>query len=83
MKQKHFEALLIVGAVLAVLFFIWLRLRSNSTAAASPAQVVQAATGLAPSGVVNVNFQGQPTTSGIATYIPLFGFLRFGAFGSA
>jgi hypothetical protein len=77
-KGKHTEAYIVIIAVLLVLIYLWWKLRTPSSS--TTGATIPAAATPPQNGVVNVTYQNQPSTSGINTYIPLFGFLRFGSF---
>ena len=81
-KDKHAAEIIIgVAAVAAIGVYFWMKYNSSKSAATN-ANTIAPATNAPANGVVNVNFTAPATTDGIGTYIPLFGFLRFGAFGA-
>ena len=82
-QSKHTEAYIVIAAVLLVLAYIYFKLNANANGTSGtssntiPTNTNPVVSPLSP-GVVNVNFQNQSVPDGVTTYIPLFGFLRFG-----
>lgn len=79
--KKHTEAYIMIVAVLLVILYIWWKLQGSSATTSTP-ETITTSSGPSPlgNGTVNISFQNQPSTQGISTYIPLFGFLRYGAY---
>jgi hypothetical protein len=90
-KKDHSDTIIFIVIGVIILLLIWWFFNSGTSASTpesspAPLQVLtipQASPGSPSplgSGTVNVTWTNQPSTDGIQTYIPLFGFLRYGAF---
>jgi hypothetical protein len=91
-NKKHSDTIYIVMVVVIILVLLWYWLNNQTSTPASTTttdtipngSTIPPASSGSPSptgvGTVNVTFQNEPQATGISTYIPLFGFLRYGAF---
>ena len=79
-KPRTWEYLAIIGAIIIVIILLYYFVKSpvaNQTPS-NPLVIPSSNSGNGGVGPVNINFTNLPTTNGIATYIPLFGFVRSG-----
>lgn len=79
-KPKTWEYVLIIAIIIIAIIILFFKGSNNSsTNSASNPQVIPGVSGgNGGVGPVNITFTNLPSTSGIATYIPLFGFVRSG-----